>query len=127
MTVKNSMTVLIAEDDVQVRSLLREMIEELHEHIIECCDGAEAVQFCSEETPDVVLMDIRMPRMNGIEATRRIVALHKGIRVLIVTQYEDDVYRLLAREAGAEEFFLKEDLFSLQDYLRAHRERTYLN
>lgn len=112
------MRVLIAEDDANVRALLRELVEELEDDVLECADGHDAVALCRLKKPDLVLMDICMPEMNGIEATRRITAMHDDIRVLIVTQHNTEMYRRSAREAGAVGYFLKDDLFPLQDYLR---------
>jgi len=67
-------------------------------------DGAEAVRLCQEHRPDVVLMDVRMPNMDGIEATRRI----SGARVLILTTFDLDEYVYDALRAGASGFLLKD-------------------
>jgi DNA-binding NarL/FixJ family response regulator len=73
------------------------------------CDGAEAVQFCRELTPDVVLMDVRMPVMDGIEATRQIAGSRAdGPRVLILTTFDLDEYVYDALRAGASGFLLKD-------------------
>ncbi|MFF4834976.1 response regulator [Streptomyces sp. NPDC001315] len=76
----------------------------------EAADGAEAVTMVQRTRPDVVLMDIRMPRMDGIEATRRILADDNagGIRVLILTTYDLDHYVYSALTAGASGFLLKD-------------------
>jgi DNA-binding NarL/FixJ family response regulator len=71
-------------------------------------DGAQAVRLCAKEQPDVVLMDIRMPVMDGIEATRRIVAAEPRPRVLVLTTFDLDEHVYDALEAGASGFLLKD-------------------
>lgn len=112
------MKVLITDNDAQVRALLRELLRELHDDVLECADGHMALRLCETEQPDLLLMDIRMPQLNGIETTRRIIAAHPDLQVLIVTQYDDDDLRMKAREAGAQGYFLKDDLLLLQQHLR---------
>jgi DNA-binding NarL/FixJ family response regulator len=110
-----SVSVLIADDDVLVRTGLRMMIETQDdlEVIGEAEDGATAVRLATELRPDVVLMDIRMPGVDGIEATRmiaRAVRLDEesdGPRVLILTTFEIDEYVYEAVRAGASGFLLK--------------------
>ncbi|MHA7281916.1 response regulator [Arthrobacter sp. TMS2-4] len=74
----------------------------------EASDGAQAVSAASRLQPDIVLMDIRMPGIGGIEATRRITGLHPDIRVLVITTYDIDEYAFGALEAGAAGFLLKD-------------------
>jgi len=121
------MRILIAEDDSNVRRLMHEMMEMLCDDVIECHDGLEAYTLCRQFPPDLVLMDISMPRMNGIEATRRIRALSRNIPVVIVTQHDDDAYRTAALHAGAAAYFLKDDLSGLQTYLRRLHAQTAQN
>jgi DNA-binding NarL/FixJ family response regulator len=71
-------------------------------------DGSEAVRLCRAETPDVVLMDVRMPVMDGIEATRRLVAADGGAKVLVLTTFDLDEYVYEALGAGASGFLLKD-------------------
>ncbi|WP_312169045.1 response regulator transcription factor [Microbacterium sp.] len=73
----------------------------------EASDGAEAVALAARVRPDVVLMDLRMPGVSGIEATARIVAEHPAVRVLVLTTYETDDDILGAIEAGASGYLLK--------------------
>jgi DNA-binding NarL/FixJ family response regulator len=73
------------------------------------CDGTEAVRLCRELRPDVVLMDVRMPGMDGIEATRQLAGLgHDGPRILILTTFDLDEYVYDALRAGASGFLLKD-------------------
>lgn len=103
--------VLIADDQPVVRSGLR-MIFDGEEDISivgEACDGAEAVEAARHTQPDVVLMDIRMPGMDGIEATRRLSAEGDHLRVVILTAYDPDQYVFESLAAGASGFLLKSD------------------
>ena len=104
--------VVIADDQTLVRAGFRVLVESAPdlEVVGEAGDGAEAVEQARRELPDVVLMDIRMPRMDGIEATRRIAALDQagGVRVLILTTFDLDEYVYAALRAGASGFLLKD-------------------
>jgi DNA-binding NarL/FixJ family response regulator len=103
-------TVLIADDQALVRGGMR-MILEVHpdiEVIAEAADGREAVEATRLRRPDVVLMDIRMPNLDGIEATRQILSRDSGApRVLILTTFDLDEYVYDAMKAGACGFLLK--------------------
>jgi DNA-binding NarL/FixJ family response regulator len=104
--------VLIADDQALVRAGFRMVVESRPdlEVVGEAPDGAQAVALAAETRPDVVLMDIRMPIMDGIEATRRITSLHGGSqpRVLILTTFDLDQYVYDALRAGAAGFLLKD-------------------
>jgi DNA-binding NarL/FixJ family response regulator len=104
--------VVIADDQTLVRAGFRVLVESAPdlEVVGEAGDGAEAVEQARRELPDVVLMDIRMPRMDGLEATRRIVALDQagGVRVLVLTTFDLDEYVYAALRAGASGFLLKD-------------------
>jgi DNA-binding NarL/FixJ family response regulator len=103
-----SVRVLIADDEALVRRGFAMILESDPgiEVAGEAADGEEAVAAASRLAPDVVLMDIRMPAMDGIEATRRIVA-RDGARVLVVTTFGDDAHVYEALRAGASGFLLK--------------------
>ena len=105
-----TITVLIADDERLIRTGLRMILrdEADFEVIGEAADGYEAVAFAGEMRPDVVLMDIRMPNLNGIEATRRIVANPAAPRVLVLTTFDPDEYVFDALAAGASGFLLKD-------------------
>jgi DNA-binding NarL/FixJ family response regulator len=102
--------VLIADDQALVRVGLRKILEfEPDTEVVgEAVDGADAVRQADRLTPDVVLMDIRMPALDGIEATRRITAARPGCRVLILTTFGLDAYVYDALRAGASGFLLKD-------------------
>jgi len=101
--------VLLAEDHVIVREGTRELIqhEPDMEVIGEASDGEEAIELADKLRPDVVIMDIAMPKLNGIEATKRIKALHPTTAVLILTAYDNDQYIFALVEAGAAGYLLK--------------------
>jgi DNA-binding NarL/FixJ family response regulator len=103
-------TVLIADDQALVRVGLRKILDAEPETEIvgESGDGQDAVSEARRLRPDVVLMDIRMPVLDGIEATRRIVSAQPGTRVLILTTFGLDTYVYDALRAGASGFMLKD-------------------
>jgi DNA-binding NarL/FixJ family response regulator len=104
-------TVLIADDQAVVRAGLRLILEAQEDLQVagEAADGAAAVEAVRAHEPDVVLMDIRMPKLDGIEATRQIVSGGAATRVLVLTTYglDENVYDALA--AGASGFLVKTD------------------
>jgi DNA-binding NarL/FixJ family response regulator len=103
-------SVLIADDQALVRAGFR-MILEAHDDIEvvgEAGDGNEAIEMARTHAPDVVLMDVRMPRLDGIAATRAIVGEHPTTRVLVLTTFDLDDYVYDAITAGASGFLLKD-------------------
>jgi DNA-binding NarL/FixJ family response regulator len=101
--------VVIADDHPAFRKGLGAMLESAAsiEVIGEAGDGDEAVERALELTPDVVLMDVKMPGRNGIDATRQIVSRNPAIAVLVLTMYEDDDSVFAAMRAGARGYLLK--------------------
>ena len=106
--------ILIVDDNRQVRAMIRSIIEDLDENIRECEDGVDALDAFHTHHPDWVLMDIAMPRMNGLEATREIIAAFPDAKIAIVTQHDDVETRRAARKAGACAYFVKENLTDLR-------------
>jgi len=105
-----SLRVLLAEDHAVVREGTRKLLEQATDLDVvgEAPDGAAVVEMAARLAPDVVLMDLGMPGMNGIEATRRIVGSGPGApRVLILSAYDDEDYVTAALEAGASGYLLK--------------------
>jgi DNA-binding NarL/FixJ family response regulator len=101
--------VVVADDHPIFRNGLRTLVEDSDrlEFVAEAADGDEAVRLCQEHQPDVVLMDIRMPGVSGVEATRRIVAELPAVGVLMLTMLEDDTSLFAALRAGARGYVLK--------------------
>ncbi|MGH4006810.1 MAG: response regulator [Pseudonocardiaceae bacterium] len=102
--------VLIADDQALLRGSLRVLIETEPDLVVvgEAGTGAEAVEQVEAANPDVVLMDVRMPVMDGIEATRRITAQEHAPRILVLTTFDLDEYVYSALRAGASGFLLKD-------------------
>jgi DNA-binding NarL/FixJ family response regulator len=104
--------VVVADDQALVRGGLRIMVDSAPDLVVvgEAADGAQAVEVVARERPDVVLMDIRMPVLDGLEATRRILASHDdgAPRVLVLTTFDLDEYVFGALKAGASGFLLKD-------------------
>ena len=102
--------VLIADDQALVRGGFRMILDAQKdiEVVSEAGDGHEAIENARKLEPDVVLMDIRMPELDGLEATRRLLAADGGPRVLILTTFDADEYVYEAMKAGASGFLLKD-------------------
>jgi DNA-binding NarL/FixJ family response regulator len=102
--------VLVADDQTLVRSGFRLILDAQADIDVvgEAGDGAEALALARELSPDVVLMDIRMPRLDGLDATRKLVATNGAPRVLVLTTFDADEYVYAAMRAGASGFLLKD-------------------
>ena len=102
------MKLLIVDDDGLIRDSLKMMLElEPAWSVRTAPDGASAFDMCVEERPDIILMDIRMPVCDGVEATRKIKEAFPEIKVVMLTTFTDDGYIASAIEAGAEGYLLK--------------------
>ena len=114
-------TIIIAEDHAVMREGTRELLErEADLKVVgEAADGAQAVALAERLDPDVALMDISMPGMTGIEATRRIKTIHPNTAVLILSAYDDDEYVSALLAAGAAGYLLKD--VSSEEVVRAIR------
>ncbi|WP_327091989.1 response regulator transcription factor [Nonomuraea sp. NBC_01738] len=101
--------IVIADDEALIRTGLRVILEAEPELRVvgEAGDGAEVLPVVRRERPDVVLMDVRMPVLDGIQATRRLLALDEPPKVLVVTTFENDDHVYDALRAGADGFLLK--------------------
>jgi DNA-binding NarL/FixJ family response regulator len=105
-----SIRVLVADDQPLVRSGFRMVIEERDDLDLvgEAADGEQALRLAGELEPDVILMDVRMPNLDGIEATRRLVDGGSAARILVLTTFDLDEYVFAAVRAGASGFLLKD-------------------
>jgi two-component system response regulator DegU len=117
MAMNTPLRLLLVDDSVEVRRTIRAVVAGLVAEVAECADGDEVLARFEAFRPDLVLMDIRMPRMDGIRATELLKAAHPGARVVMVSDFEEDDLRAAARDAGAEAYVPKSDLLVLRDLL----------
>lgn len=105
-----TLRVLLADDQILFRQMMVETLSEEPdiEVVGEAADGQEAFDLCRRLSPDILLLDISMPRMDGIEATRRIVAEMPAVKVVILTAFDEDLYIFDLIEAGATGYLLKD-------------------
>ncbi len=113
------MTLLIVDDNDGVRKLLRGMMQPLFETIDECIDGQDAVNTYEQRPYDVVIMDVQMPNLDGIDATKVIIEKHPDARIFLVTAYDDLEYKRRASGSGALAFCMKDDILALHSLLHA--------
>jgi len=108
-------TILIVDDHSQLRALIRRLAaQEPDFHVVgEAEDGAEAIRLAHELRPDIVLLDLVMPGVNGLEAMRRIKAERPETKVIIVTVHTEEAYRRAAEAGGADAFLLKKTLMTV--------------
>jgi DNA-binding NarL/FixJ family response regulator len=105
-------TVLIVDDNAQLRAFMREIVAEASDLQVvgEAADGAEAMQLVQALRPAIVLLDLIMPQVNGLEVLQWIKVEHPETKVIIVTVHDEDAYRQAAEASGADAFLLKKTL-----------------
>ncbi|HEY2470255.1 MAG TPA: response regulator transcription factor [Terracidiphilus sp.] len=119
------MKILIVDDNASVRHLVASIVGPLAKSIEECSSGTEALRSYRLMRPDLVLMDLRMKEMDGIETTRRICQTDPSARVVILTDYDDTELRRSAAAAGSIHYALKDnlpDLIRVIESLQAEKE-----
>ncbi len=106
---ERSIQILLVDDHPIVRKGTKEMLEPYADLTVigEAADGREALAFVNATRPDVILMDVSMPGMNGIDATKQIKQHHPSVAVLVLTSFDDDAYVFALLEAGAAGYILK--------------------
>jgi CheY-like chemotaxis protein len=109
------MKILIADDNSNMRSFIIKLISPLVSgaEIYECADGEEAIEIFQEKHPDMILMDIRMERMDGLTAIRKIHSLAPNSKAIIVSHLPENEFRSASLEAGALDYVNKENLWQL--------------
>lgn len=107
---------LIVEDNDAMRATIRSMLGGVESEFCECSDGKDALEMYRLYRPRCVLMDVRMRYLDGITATKQILASFPNARIIIVTEYDDPALREEIREAGALAFVRKDDLSELIAY-----------
>ena len=113
------MRILIVDDSAVMRQMIKSMVAAPDDETAECDDGSSVIPAYEAFHPDWVLMDLRMSKTNGIASTRALKTLHPEARVAIVTNYGDQEFREEAEAAGADEYFLKDNLAAIRQHLKA--------
>lgn len=108
---------MVVDDDTRIRKLLISILSDLTTEIFECSDGREAQAGYAAHIPDVVLMDLAMPGLDGLATTRLIRSQYPEAKIIIVTSHDGDAMRETARTAGACAFVLKEDISTLRSII----------
>jgi len=109
----DTMLIQIVDDSTNMRETIKSVLTGLRAQFIEADNGRDAVQQFASQSPDLVIMDVCMDLMDGIEATQAIRSASPDAKVIIVSQYVDDDLRAAAQKAGAAEYVLKDDLSAL--------------
>lgn len=110
--------ILIADDNPDVRRMIRSLLEGVDAEVVECADGGAAIEAYEDLRPDWLLMDINMQPVDGLTALRTIRGKHPGARIVIISQYQDARTRDTALAMGANAFVGKEDLMSVRDLMQ---------
>lgn len=119
-----TLRLLVVDDNPRVRRTIREVVSPLDPVIAECEDGDEVLARFEAFSPDFVLMDLRMARMDGIAAAVALLAAHPAARIIAVSDHDHDDVRRAARQAGMEAFVAKSDLLQLGRLLEARQGGT---
>ncbi len=112
------MSFLIVDDNAVMRRTIRRVVEEFAGEIIECGDGAKALEAYQKNLPDWVLMDVEMSDKDGLTATREICDEFSSAKIVIVTKHGDTKIREAARNAGAIGYVVKENLLELHGIIK---------
>ncbi len=114
------MNLLIVDDNEPMRRTIKSLVGDLIREFYECSDGSQALAAYAENQPDWVLMDIEMGQVDGLTATKQIKEAYPDAKIIIVTNYDEPTLRERAKEAGACDYVMKENLFTLSRILQDH-------
>ncbi|KAF0140538.1 MAG: two-component system chemotaxis family response regulator CheY [Stygiobacter sp.] len=114
------MKILIADNNARMREFIKYIINEQGHTAVEASNGLMAVDNFIFHKPEVVLMDIKMDVMDGIEATRLIRKISPSVKIIMVTDYNEEPLKLKALKAGANDYLLKEELLRLKNMLNTN-------
>jgi CheY-like chemotaxis protein len=118
------MKLLIVDDHPGMRAMIRELAAQPGDTVCECADGEGAVQIVREFSPDVITMDVRLPGLGGLEATRMLRAALPCAQIIVVSAYDQPAVRHVARHSGASGFIAKDHLDQLRPLLALCRARS---
>lgn len=111
------MKLLIVEDNAEMRRLIVTIVDDLADTIAECADGKDAPAMYADIQPDLVLMDVKMAHVDGITASRNILAEFPDANICAVTDYTDEQTREAARRAGIANYVSKDCLFEIREVI----------
>ncbi len=111
------MTVMIVDDSAEMRRLLCDLVAPLSKSVVECADGQECLDRFAGCLPEWTIMDVQMPRLDGLDATRAVRARWPAAKVLIVTHFFSPGVEAAAGEAGAAGCVSKDDLYRLLEFM----------
>lgn len=118
------MKLLIVEDNASMRRLIKSIVSDLADDIEECGDGADVLVAYQKHLPEWVLMDVKMPRTDGIAASRQILAQYPLAKICIVTECSDAKTRQAAADAGARDYVLKDNLVNIRNVIGKENEKA---
>ena len=118
------MKLLIVEDNASMRRLIKSIVFDLVDEILECGDGSDVLSAYEKHLPEWILMDVKMPRTDGIAASRRLLAQYPQAKICIVTECADVKTRQAASDAGARDYVLKDDLFNIRHVIGRKNEKA---
>jgi CheY-like chemotaxis protein len=108
---------MLVDDNKDIREMIKSILKDDVDEFYECSDGTEALQAYSQFQPNVVLMDIKLKKLDGLSATKQIKAKFPDAKIVIVTNYADSQMREAARLAGADTLISKENLLEVRQVL----------
>lgn len=111
------MKYLIIDDNPDIRKMIVRKVCLENDDFVECSDGEDAVSSYAKFLPDYVLMDIQMPKIDGLIATQIIIEKFPNARVIIITDYDTTPFRLAAKRVGASAFVSKENLSEVKEFI----------
>ena len=111
------MKLLIVEDNASMRRLIKSIVSDLADEIEECADGADVLPAYEKHLPEWILMDVKMPKTDGITASRQILSYYPQAKICMVTECADTKTVQAAVEAGAKDYVLKDNLFNLRQVI----------
>jgi len=111
------MKLMIVDDSALMRAMIRKIVANPSDEVIECADGDEVLAAFKQSSPDYVLIDLQMLNVGGIEATRSLKKEYPGAKIIIVSNFREQEFRDEARDAGAISYFTKDDLIRVRQFI----------